>query len=56
MISCLYTYSMQRGTSPRGRQLCSQPEVSEAEGLRAGAGVAAAPPVGVTWKVQRPYH
>ena len=49
VISCLYTYSMQRGTSPHGRQLCSQPEVSEAQGFRSGAGAAAAwtPPVGV---------
>lgn len=62
VISCLYTYSMQRGTSPHGRQLCSQPEVSEAEGFRADDGAAAAaaaawtPPVGVKWKVHRPYH
>lgn len=57
VISCLYTYSMQRGTSPHGRQLCSQPEVSEAEGFRAAAAAAAwTPPVGVKWKVHRPYH
>lgn len=53
VISCLYTYSMQRGTSPHGRQLCSQPEVSEAEGFRVAAGDAAAwtPPVGVKEEV-----
>lgn len=52
--------------SPWERQLCSQPEVSEAQGLRvataactaAAAAAAAAwtPPVGLKWKVHRPYH
>lgn len=58
MISCLYTYSLQRGTFPHGRQLCSQPEVSEAEGLRVDARVAAVwtPPVGLKWEVHRAYH
>lgn len=52
------TYSMQRGTSPHGSQLCSQPEVSETECLGVGATVAAAwtPPVGVKWEVHRAHR
>lgn len=51
--------------SPWERQLCSQAEVSEAEGLRAAATAACmaaaaaaawTPPVGLKWKVHRPYH
>lgn len=42
------------GDSPRGPQLCSQPEVSEAS--RATVVVTWTPPVGGKGKVHRPYR
>lgn len=53
VISCLYTYSIGGGGGyPRGPQLCSQPEVSEASA--ATAAVTWTPPVGAKRKVHRP--
>lgn len=50
----IYIQHAEGNLSPHGRQLCSQPEVSEAEGFRADAGVAVwTPPVGVKWEVHR---